>query len=56
MAKVFWFSRSEFDYWVYNCNNVTQRNEHRKQFGSKVHQVFDDKKERDGVSRIQIKL
>ncbi len=56
MAKVFRVSRSGFYYWIDNRNKVTQRNEQRKQLDSKVREVFDDKKERDGARRIQKEL
>lgn len=56
MAKVFGVSRSGFYYWIDNRHKVTQRNEHRKQLDSKVREVFDDKKERDGARRIQKEL
>lgn len=44
MAKVFGVSRSGLYYWIDNRHKVTQRNEYRKQFDSKVREVFDDKK------------
>ena len=56
MAKVFGVSRSGFYYWIDNRHKVTQRNEQRKQLDSKVREVFDDKKERDGARRIQKEL
>ena len=56
MAKVFGVSRSGFNYWIDNRHKVTQRNEHRKQLDSKVREVFNDKKERDGVGAFKKNL
>ncbi|CAK2120585.1 hypothetical protein VCRA2123O286_460003 [Vibrio crassostreae] len=56
MAKVFWVSRSGFYYWIESRHKVTQRDERRKLLDSKVREVFEDKKERDGARRIQKSL
>lgn len=56
MAKVFGVSRSGFYYWIESRHKVTQRDERRKLLDSKVREVFEDKKERDGARRIQKSL
>ncbi|CDT76165.1 IS3 element protein InsF [Vibrio coralliirubri] len=56
MAKVFGVSRSGFYYWIENRHKVTQHDERRKLLDSKVREVFEDKKERDGARRIQKEL